>query len=67
MYDIVTVDEGMIRLSPPCYERIRRAKTFDVHVCGSQGKHHHAGCSVHRDNQKGKERSARAVIGHFYK
>jgi 2-dehydro-3-deoxygluconokinase len=37
MYDIVTVGEGMLRLSPPRYERIRRAKTFDVHICGSQG------------------------------
>ena len=37
MYDVVTVGEGMLRLSPPHYERIRRAKTFDVHACGSQG------------------------------
>jgi 2-dehydro-3-deoxygluconokinase len=37
MYDIVTVGEGMLRLSPPRYERIQRARTFDVHVCGSQG------------------------------
>ncbi len=37
MFDVVTVGEGMLRLSPPRYERIRRAHTFDVHVCGSQG------------------------------
>jgi 2-dehydro-3-deoxygluconokinase len=37
MYDIVTVGEGMLRLSPPRNERIRRAKTYDVHICGSQG------------------------------
>jgi 2-dehydro-3-deoxygluconokinase len=37
MFDVVTVGEGMLRLSPPRYERIRRARTLDVHVCGSQG------------------------------
>jgi 2-dehydro-3-deoxygluconokinase len=37
MYDVVTVGEGMLRLSPPRYERIRRARTLDVHLCGSQG------------------------------
>ena len=37
MYDVVTVGEGMLRLSPPRYERIRRARTLDVHMCGSQG------------------------------
>ncbi len=37
MYDVVTVGEGMLRLSPPRYERIRRARTLDVHICGSQG------------------------------
>lgn len=37
MLDVVTVGEGMLRLSPPRYERIRRARTLDVHVCGSQG------------------------------
>ena len=26
MYDVVTVGEGMLRLSPPRYERIRRAR-----------------------------------------
>ena len=37
MYDVVTVGEGMLRLSPPHFDRIRRARTLDVHVCGSQG------------------------------
>jgi 2-dehydro-3-deoxygluconokinase len=37
MYDIVTVGEGMLRLSPPAYERLRRATTLDMRVCGSQG------------------------------
>ena len=37
MFDVVTVGEGMLRLSPPRYERIRRAHTLDLHVCGSQG------------------------------
>ena len=37
MYDIVSVGEGMLRLSPPKFERLRRAKTLDVQVCGSQG------------------------------
>ena len=37
MYDVVTVGEGMLRLSPPRFERIRRARTLDVQVCGSQG------------------------------
>jgi 2-dehydro-3-deoxygluconokinase len=37
MFDVVTVGEGMLRLSPPGHERIRRAHAFDLHVCGSQG------------------------------
>lgn len=37
MYDVVTVGEGMLRLSPPPFERLRRARSLDVHVCGSQG------------------------------
>ena len=37
MYDVVSVGEGMLRLSPPRYERLRRAKTLDVYACGSQG------------------------------
>jgi len=35
-YDIVTIGESMLRLSPPRYERIRRMQTLDVHMCGSQ-------------------------------
>jgi len=37
MYDVVTVGEGMLRLSPPRFGRIRRARSLDLHVCGSQG------------------------------
>jgi 2-dehydro-3-deoxygluconokinase len=37
MYDIVTIGEGMLRLSPPPHERLRRARTLDLHICGSQG------------------------------
>jgi 2-dehydro-3-deoxygluconokinase len=37
MYDVVTVGEGMLRLSPPHYERLRRARTLEMHACGSQG------------------------------
>jgi 2-dehydro-3-deoxygluconokinase len=37
MYDVVSIGEGMLRLSPPPFERIRRAHTLDLHVCGSQG------------------------------
>ena len=37
MYDIVTVGEGMLRLSPPPYQRLRRTRTLDLEVCGSQG------------------------------
>jgi len=37
MYDIVTVGEGMLRLSPPPYQRLRRTRTLDLDVCGSQG------------------------------
>lgn len=35
-YDIVTIGESMLRLSPPNHERIRRMRTLDVHMCGSQ-------------------------------
>ena len=45
MYDVVTVGEGMLRLSPPRYERIRRARTLDVHMCGSQGN---VACNIAR-------------------
>ncbi len=37
MYDVVSLGEGMLRLSPPPHERLRRARTLDLHVCGSQG------------------------------
>jgi len=37
MYDVVTLGEGLLRLCPPGHERIRRARSFDVQVCGSQG------------------------------
>jgi 2-dehydro-3-deoxygluconokinase len=37
MYDIVTVGEGMLRLSPPDHGRLRRAASLDLHICGSQG------------------------------
>jgi len=37
MFDVVTLGEGMLRLSPPRFERLRRARTLEVHVCGSQG------------------------------
>jgi 2-dehydro-3-deoxygluconokinase len=37
MYDVVTLGEAMLRLSPPGHERLRRARTLDLHVCGSQG------------------------------
>jgi 2-dehydro-3-deoxygluconokinase len=37
MYDIVTIGEPMLRLSPPLHGRLRRARRLDLHVCGSQG------------------------------
>lgn len=49
MYDIVTVGEGMLRLSPPPHERLRRARTLDLHVCGSQGN---VACNMARLNLK---------------
>jgi 2-dehydro-3-deoxygluconokinase len=36
MYDLVSVGEAMLRLTPPKYERLRRMRTLDVHLCGSQ-------------------------------
>lgn len=36
MYDLVSLGEVMLRLSPPKYERLRRAQTLDVRVSGSQ-------------------------------
>jgi 2-dehydro-3-deoxygluconokinase len=37
MHDVVTIGEGMLRLSPPLHGRLRRARALDLHVCGSQG------------------------------
>ena len=45
MVDVVTVGEGMLRLSPPRFERIRRARSLDVHICGSQGN---VACNIAR-------------------
>ena len=36
MYDLVSVGEVMLRMSPPKYQRLRQAHTLDVCVCGSQ-------------------------------
>ena len=36
MYDFVSVGEVMLRLSPPKHERLRRMRTLDVYVGGSQ-------------------------------
>lgn len=35
-YDLVSLGEVMLRLSPPRYERLRRASLLDVRVSGSQ-------------------------------
>ncbi|MDQ6695627.1 MAG: sugar kinase [Chloroflexota bacterium] len=35
-YDLVSLGEVMLRMSPPRYERLRRASTLDVRVSGSQ-------------------------------
>lgn len=36
MYDLISLGEVMLRLAPPKFERLRCAKSFDVHVAGSQ-------------------------------
>jgi 2-dehydro-3-deoxygluconokinase len=36
MYDLVSLGEVMLRMSPPRYERLRRATKLDVQVAGSQ-------------------------------
>lgn len=36
MYDLVSLGEVMLRMSPPRYQRLRRAHVLDVVVCGSQ-------------------------------
>ena len=58
MYDIVTVGEGMLRLSPPPYERLRRARTLDLNVCGSQGN---VACNAARLGMKAGTLSAPRV------
>ena len=35
-YDLISLGEVMLRMSPPRYERLRRARRLDVHVAGSQ-------------------------------
>lgn len=45
MIDVVTIGEGMLRLSPPRFHRIRRAQSLDLHVCGSQGN---VACNISR-------------------
>ena len=35
-YDLVSIGEVMLRLAPPRYERLRRARSLDVTVAGSQ-------------------------------
>ena len=45
MIDVVTIGEGMLRLSPPRFHRIRRAGSLDLHVCGSQGN---VACNIAR-------------------
>ena len=34
--DLISLGEMMLRLSPPRYERIRKASSLDLHVCGAQ-------------------------------
>ncbi|MCC7355283.1 MAG: sugar kinase [Anaerolineae bacterium] len=36
MYDLVSVGEVMLRMSPPRYQRLRRTHVLDVYTCGSQ-------------------------------
>lgn len=36
MYDLVSLGEAMIRLSPPNYQRLEQAHTLDVHVGGAE-------------------------------
>ncbi len=36
MPDVVTLGEAMLRLSPPGFQRLEQAVTFDVHVGGSE-------------------------------
>lgn len=36
MYDLVSLGEVMLRLSPPRHQRLRQATSLDVRVCGAQ-------------------------------
>ncbi len=36
MYDVVTFGEAMVRLSPPHFQRLEQAQSFDVHVGGAE-------------------------------
>ncbi|HVO72177.1 MAG TPA: PfkB family carbohydrate kinase, partial [Aggregatilineaceae bacterium] len=36
MYDLVSLGEVMLRMSPPKFERLRGATRLDVHVAGAQ-------------------------------
>src|SRR5215510_2029537 len=35
-YDLVSLGEVMLRMSPPRFQRLRRASTLDIYVAGSQ-------------------------------
>jgi 2-dehydro-3-deoxygluconokinase len=35
-YDLISLGEVMLRMSPPRYERLRRARSLDVHIAGAQ-------------------------------
>src|SRR5437867_1091958 len=35
-YDVVSLGEVMLRLSPPGHERLRQARSLDIRVCGAQ-------------------------------
>jgi 2-dehydro-3-deoxygluconokinase len=35
VYDVVTCGEGLLRLSPPRYERLEQSNTFEVHAVGA--------------------------------
>ncbi len=36
MYDVISLGEVMLRMSPPRFERLRNARQLDVHVAGAQ-------------------------------
>src|SRR5579864_4610156 len=35
-YDLVSLGEVMLRMSPPKFERLRRARSLDIQVAGAQ-------------------------------